>query len=121
MLHIPKFGDYLKILTGDEVKDFVVIKFGHYFKSTKEKLYSKLNEEQNLRKIVKSLYIFLITPNEVEKYVEMMQSSSSENCICHFNIKILNLFDPELQFINSKPIIKKKLKKLLSELKKFKV
>ena len=121
MLHIPKFGDYLKILTGDEVKDFVVIKFGDYFKSTKEKLYSKLNEEQNLRKIVESLYIFLTTPNEVEKYVEMMQSSSSENCICHFNIKILNLFDPELQFINSKPIIKKKLKKLLSELKKFKV
>ena len=51
----------------------------------------------------------------------MMQSGSSDNCICHFNIKILNLFDPELQLINTKPIIKNKLKELLSELKKFKI
>ena len=50
-----------------------------------------------------------------------MQSGSSDNCICHFNIKILNLFDPELQLINTKPIIKNKLKELLSELKKFKI
>ena len=42
MLHIPKTGDYLKILTDDEVKDFVVIKFGKYFKSRKEQLYYKL-------------------------------------------------------------------------------
>ena len=34
---------------------------------------------------------------------------------------ILNLFDTELQLINTKPIIKNKLKELLSELKKFKV
>ena len=34
---------------------------------------------------------------------------------------ILNLFDPELQLINTKPMIKNKLKELLSELKKFKV
>ena len=34
---------------------------------------------------------------------------------------ILNLFDPELQLINTKPMIKKILKELLSELKKFKV
>ena len=50
-----------------------------------------------------------------------MQSGSSDNCICHFNIKILNLFDPGLQLINTKPIIKNKLKELLSELKKFKI
>ena len=41
MLYIPKTGDYLKILTDDEVKDFAVINFGEYFKSTKEELYSK--------------------------------------------------------------------------------
>ena len=34
---------------------------------------------------------------------------------------MLNLFDPELQLINIKLMIKKKLKELLSELKKFKV
>ena len=28
MLYIPKICDYLKILTEDEVKDFVVINFG---------------------------------------------------------------------------------------------
>ena len=50
-----------------------------------------------------------------------MQSISSDNCTCHFNIKILNLFDPELQLINTKSIIQNKLKDFLSELKKFKV
>ena len=33
----------------------------------------------------------------------------------------MNLFDPELQLINNIPVIKKKLKEMLSELKKFKV
>ena len=33
----------------------------------------------------------------------------------------MNLFDPELQLINTKPVIKNKLKELLSELKKFKI
>ena len=46
MLYIPKICDYLNILTGKEVKDFVVIKFGEYFKSTKDKLYSKLFEKK---------------------------------------------------------------------------
>ena len=38
-----------------------------------------------------------------------------------YNIEILNLFDQELQLINTKLMIKNKLKELLSELKKFKV
>ena len=33
----------------------------------------------------------------------------------------MNIFDPELQLINTKLLIKSKFKKLLSELKKFKV
>ena len=72
MLCISKIYYYLKILTNDEVQDFVAINFSEYFKCTREKLYSKLNEEHNLRKNVKSLYIFLTTPNEVEKYAKMM-------------------------------------------------
>ena len=95
MLYIPKIDDYLKVLTDDEVKDFVAINFSEYFKSTKEKLYSKLNEEQNLRKVAKSLYIFLTTPDEVEKYV---QSNSSDNFIHCYNVEILNVFNLELQF-----------------------
>ena len=34
---------------------------------------------------------------------------------------ILNLFDPELQLINRKTMIKNKFKKMLSKMKKFKV
>ena len=58
MLYIPKIDDYLKILPEDKVKDFIAINFGQYFKSTKEKLCTKLNEEQNLRKVLESLCIF---------------------------------------------------------------
>ena len=106
MLYIANIDDYLKILTDDEVKDFVVKMSVEHFESTKEKLYSRLNEEQNLRKVVESLFIFLTTPDEVEKYVEMMQSRSSDNCIYHYNVEILCLFDPELQLINTKLMIK---------------
>ena len=35
MLHIPKIDNYLKILTDEEVKHFVVISFSEYFQSTK--------------------------------------------------------------------------------------
>ena len=84
-------------------------------------MYSKLSEEQNLIKVAQSISIFLTTPYEVEKCVEIMQSNSSDNCVHHYTIEILNLFDPELQLINTKPIIRNKLKELLSELKKVKV
>ena len=52
MLYISKIDNYLKILTEDEVNDFVGINFSEYFKSTRKKIYSKLSEEQNLRKVV---------------------------------------------------------------------
>ena len=57
-------------MTDEEVKDFVAVNFSEYFKSTKEKLYSKLNKKQNLKKVAKSLNIFLTTPDEVEEYVQ---------------------------------------------------
>ena len=50
-----------------------------------------------------------------------MESKSSGNCVHHYNVEILIGFDSELQLINTKPMIKNKLKELLSELKKFKV
>ena len=50
-----------------------------------------------------------------------MQSNSSGNCVYHYNVEILYLFDPELQLINTKPMVKNKSKELLIELKKFKV
>ena len=36
MLYIPKIDDYLKILTDEEVKDFVAINFSEYFKTERE-------------------------------------------------------------------------------------
>ena len=50
-----------------------------------------------------------------------MRLSSSDNCIYLYNVEILNLFHPELQLLSTKPMLKNKLKELLSELKKFKV
>ena len=97
MLYIPKIDDYLKTLTDEEVKDFVAISFSKYFKT--------IREEQNLRKVTKLLYIFLTTPYEVEKHV---QSNSSDNCVHHYNVEILNIFDSEFQWINTKPVIKNK-------------
>ena len=46
------------MLIDDEVKDFVVIIFGKYLKPTTEKLYYKLNRQQNLGKYFQPLYIF---------------------------------------------------------------
>ena len=69
-------------------------------------------------KVAKSLYVYQTTPDEVEKYVQL---NSSDNCIHHYNVEILNIFDPELELINTKPIIKNKLKEFLAKLKKFKV
>ena len=121
MLYIPKIDGCLKILTDEEVKDFVAINFSKYFKSTRKKLYSKLSEEQNLRKVVKFLYVFLTTSNEVEEYVKKSQSNSSDYCVHYYNIEFLNIFDLELRMTKNKPINKNKLKELLSELKKFKI
>ena len=98
-------NDYLEILTDKKVKDFLSINVYEYFKS--------ISEEQNLRNVEKSLCFFLTTSDEV-------QSNSSDYCIHHYNVKISNLVDPELQLINTKPVIKNKLKGLLNELKKIK-
>ena len=94
------------------MKDFVAKSFGEYFKSTKEKLYSKLCEEHNIRKGAESPFIYLTTSNKVEKYAKMIQSNSSNNCILLYNTEISNLFDP---------IKLRELLNWLSKLKKFKV
>ena len=70
MLCILKIDHYLIILTDEEVTDFVAIIFSEYFKS--------ITAVQNLKKVSKSLYIFLTSPDEVKKHVH---SNSSDNCI----------------------------------------
>ena len=74
-------------------------------------------KEKILKKIPKSLNIFLATFDKVEKHAEVMQSNSSDTCIHLFYVEIFNTFDPELKLINAKAMIKSKLKELLSELK----
>ena len=93
MLYIPKIVDYLEILTDEELKNFVAINFTESIK-----------EEQNIRKVAKSLYIFVRTPAEVE-------SNYSDNFVHHYNVAILNIFDPQLQLINTKPVICKRIVK----------
>ena len=64
-----------------KILDFI-INFGAYIKLSKEKLYSKFYEEQTIRNVAESLYIFLIiTPDKIEKYAKMMQSKFSDNCV----------------------------------------
>ena len=63
MFNTLKIDDYLKILSNDEMKDFVAIYFSEYFKYVREKLYFKLSEEQNLRKVVETPYFILTTPD----------------------------------------------------------
>ena len=87
MLLIPKTDNYLEILTDKEIKDFAAINFS-----------KSIREERNLRKVAKSLHIFLTKPDEVK-------SNYSHNFVHYYNVEILNLFDPELQLINTKPVI----------------
>ena len=71
-----------------------------------------ISEEQSLRKVAKLLYFFLTIPDEVK-------SNSSDNFMHHYNVEILNLFDPELQLINTKPEIKNKsIKKIIKWVEK---
>ena len=59
VLYTLKIDNYLEILTDEEVKDLVAANFSEYFKPVRE--------EKNLRKVGKSFYIFLTTPDKVEK------------------------------------------------------
>ena len=77
MLYIPKIDNYLKILTDEEVEDFIAINFSEYFKSMTEK-------QILVKKVAKFPYIFLTAPDEVVTY---LQSNSSDNCIHHYNVK----------------------------------
>ena len=120
MLYLPKIDDYLKILTDNEVKDSAVINFVEYF-NLQEKFYSKLCEEQNIREVVESLYIFLKIPDEVKNILGWCSQIRLIIVCITIILRVSNLFDPELQMIKNKNMIKNKLKEFLSELKKFKV
>ena len=81
MLYILKIGD----LNHDEVKDFIFTNFGNILNLWK-RMYSSLSEKESLRKIVESLLIMIKPPDKVKRHADMMQSSSSDNCICQYNV-----------------------------------
>ena len=70
---------------------------------------------------MKSCYSVLTKPDGIQKHAKIMQSNvqsnCSDNCAYKYNIMILNIFDPELQRIQVKPMIKNKFRKLLSDMK----
>ena len=66
---VLKIDDYLKSFTNGELKYFLTVNFSEYFKSTKEKLCFKLN-------IKRCIYFHQNLMNEVQKFVEIMQSNS---------------------------------------------
>ena len=93
MFFISKTADYLKVLTDEGKKNFVLINFGEYFRSMREKLYSKQVKKKYPRKLFELFYTFLTLTDQVEIYIEfiekntrsevMIQSSSSDNCVHH--------------------------------------
>ena len=87
MLYIPKIADDSKILTDEEVKNFVLINFCEYFKHTGEIFYPKLREEKHLRKAAESFCSFLTTPDEVEKYVDLIEKNAKTK-----NYDVIKLF-----------------------------
>ena len=107
MLYISKIDDCLQNIDWWERKGFVAINFSEYVKS--------MRREGNLRKIAKPLYIFIATPDQVENYVK---PNSSNNCIHHYNVDNLNLSDPELQLIYTKPVIKGQIKRIVKWVEK---
>ena len=46
---MPKIDNYLKMLTDEEMKEFLLKTFNENFKSAREILYSKLSEAKNVR------------------------------------------------------------------------
>ena len=93
MLYIPKIDDYLTILNDDEVKNFEVLVTRLEYNCSCR---FETSEEQSLGKFAELLYFFQTTPNEVEKYVQMVQLKSSDKYVNWYNIEVLNLFNPEL-------------------------
>ena len=81
-MYIPKIDDYLEILTDEEVKYFIAINFSEYFKS--------ISEEQNVRKIARSRDIFLITSDDVEKYVP---SNFYDKILIRFSIFLIQNYN----------------------------
>ena len=81
------------------MKEFVVINFSECFTSTREKLCSKLIEEQNLQKVAELLRIFLAISEKAEKYPKMRKSSSSDEYVHCYNVEISIFFDPNCNWL----------------------
>ena len=125
MSYIPNIKDYL------EISVVKILKFFECFKSTKKELYSKL-DEKNLRKVDELFFTFPTALDGIDKYAELADKTEprihehtclSDYCVWYYYIKILLvliLINPESELINTKSVVKNKLKYLLDQLKMFK-
>ena len=50
-----------------------------------------------------------------------MQSRTTGDCVHFYNIEISNPFNLELELINSKPVVKKQIRRCVKKLKMFKI
>ena len=65
--------------------------FSEYSKSTREKLYSKLKEEKNLRKVAELLCIFLTALDEVENMLRLCNQILLINICITITLRIQEL------------------------------
>ena len=85
MLYMPKIADYLKILTDKEEKLFAFTNYSDCFNSVRGKLYYKISEEKNIRRVAELFYTFLTTLDEVEKHFELIKKMFASKNYDAFN------------------------------------
>lgn len=54
VLYVQRLPTSLKILTNEEMKDFLFVYFHKYFKSKRKKMYFQVSKEKFLRKVAES-------------------------------------------------------------------
>ena len=86
------------------------------FESKNEIIHSKLDEETIIRRVDELLYTSLRILGKVEKFDELLDELKTKTTDfwwlqTHYNINILNPFNPQLELINVKSLVQKKKKK----------
>ena len=84
------------------------------FESKNEIIHSKLDEETIIRRVDELLYTSLRILGKVEKFDELLDELKTKTTDfwwlrTHYNINILNPFNPQLELINVKSLVQKKI------------
>ena len=84
------------------------------FESKNEIIHSKLDEETIIRRVDELLYTSLRILGKVEKFDELLDELKTKTTDfwwlwTHYNINILNPFNPQLELINVKSLVQKNI------------